>query len=87
MKTLRELNDTFAAAMDVADSSARLLPAGFLSHDAARYISDANCRGLDHREYGIGSAFVLTGVLTLLGGLLLLPLKLYRGTHADPLSK
>ena len=59
--------------MDVADSKLQATLAGFLSHDAARYISDANCRGLDHREYGIGSAFVLTGVLTLLGGLLLLP--------------
>ena len=38
-------------------------------------------------KYGIGSAFVLAGVLTLLGGLLLLPLKLYRGIRADPLSK
>ena len=72
------------AATDVAD--AKYLRA-FLSHDATRYISDADCRGLAHHQYGIGSAFVLAGALTLLGGLLLVPLKLYRGTHTDPLDR
>jgi hypothetical protein len=33
-------------------------------------IPDADCRGLAHQQYGIGSAFVLAGALTLLGGLL-----------------
>jgi hypothetical protein len=38
-------------------------------------------------KYGIGSAFVLAGALTLLGGLPLFSLKLYRGTHTDPLDR
>jgi len=41
-------------------------------------------------KYGIGSAFVLAGALTLLGGLPLFSLKLYRGTYGsdtDPLDR
>jgi len=36
---------------------------------------------------GIGSTFALAGLFTLIGGLLLLPLRLYRGTRAESLDR
>ncbi|HXV83833.1 MAG TPA: MFS transporter [Candidatus Binatia bacterium] len=79
------LNVTFAAAMDVAGSKLQATSYGLSSLLIQLATSPTPVvAGWLIGRYGIGSAFLLAGVLTLVGGLLLLPLKLYRGTRLNP---
>jgi MFS family permease len=75
------LNITFAAAMDVAASKLQATSYGLSSLMMQLVTSPTPIlAGWLIGIYGIDSSFFLAGGLTLLGGLLLLPLKLYRGT-------
>ncbi len=78
------LNVTFAAAMDVAGSKLQATSYGLSSLLMQLATSPMPIvAGWLIGKYGMDSAFFLAGGLTLLGGLLLLPLKLYRGTSGD----
>jgi MFS family permease len=78
------LNVTFAAAMDVAGSRLQATSYGLSSLLMQLATSPMPIvAGWLIGRYNIDSAFFLAGALTLLGGLLLLPLKLYRGTPGD----
>jgi FSR family fosmidomycin resistance protein-like MFS transporter len=78
------LNITFAAAMDVAGSKLQATSYGLSSLLIQLSTSPAPVvAGWLIGKYGIGSAFLLAGGVTLAGGLLLLPLKLYRGTRLN----
>ena len=78
------LNVTFAAAMDVAGSKVQATSYGLSSLMMQLATSPTPIvAGWLIGRYGIGSAFLLAGFLTLVGGLLLLPLRLYRGTRAE----
>jgi FSR family fosmidomycin resistance protein-like MFS transporter len=78
------LNVTFAAAMDVAGSRLQATSYGLSSLLMQLATSPMPViAGWLIGRYSMGSAFFLAGGLTLLGGLLLLPLKLYRGTPDD----
>jgi MFS family permease len=78
------LNVTFAAAMDVAGSRLQATSYGLSSLLMQLATSPMPIvAGWLIGSYGMGSAFFLAGGLTILGGLLLLPLKLYRGTPGD----
>jgi MFS family permease len=82
------LNVTFAAAMDVAGSKLQATSYGLSSLMMQLATSPTPIvAGWLIGKYGIGSAFLLAGVLTLLGGVLLLPLRLYRGTRAESLDR
>ena len=82
------LNITFAAAMDVAGSKLQATSYGLSSLMMQLATSPTPIvAGWLIGKYGIGSAFVLAGFLTLIGGLLLLPLRLYRGTRAESLDR
>jgi MFS family permease len=75
------LNITFAAAMDVADSKLQATSYGLSSLIMQLATSPTPMvAGWLIGMHGIDSSFLLAGGLTLLGGSLLLPLKLYRGT-------
>lgn len=79
------LNVTFAAAMDVAGSKLQATSYGLSSLLIQLATSPTPVvAGWLIGRYGIGSAFLLAGVLTFVGGLLLLPLKLYRGVGRNP---
>jgi hypothetical protein len=79
------LNVTFAAAMDVADFKFQATSYGLSSLMMQIATSPTPIvAGWLIGKYGIGSAFVLAGFLTLVGGLLLLPLRLYRGHGPNP---
>ena len=80
------LNITFAAAMDVAGSKLQATSYG-LSSLMMQLATTPIVAGWLIGKYGIGSVFLLAGVLTLLGGVLLLPLRLYRGTRAESLDR
>lgn len=70
------LNVTFAATMDVAGSKLQATSYGLSSLLMQLAISPTPiAAGWLISRYGIGSAFLLAGVLTFVGGLLLLPLK------------
>jgi FSR family fosmidomycin resistance protein-like MFS transporter len=74
------LNVTFAAAMDVAASKLQATSYGLSSLMMQLATSPTPIvAGWLIGIYGIDSSFLLAGGLTLLGGVLLLPLKLYRG--------
>jgi hypothetical protein len=78
------LNVTFAAAMDVAGTRLQGTSYGLSSLLMQLATSPMPIvAGWLIGSYGMGSAFFLAGALTLLGGLLLLPLKLYRATPGD----
>jgi predicted MFS family arabinose efflux permease len=78
------LNITFAAAMDVAGFKLQATSYGLSSLLMQLATSPMPIvAGWLIGGYGMDSAFFLAGGLTLLGGLLLLPLKLYRGTSGD----
>ena len=82
------LNVTFAAAMDVAGSKLQATSYGLSSLMMQLATSPTPIvAGWLIGKYGIGSVFLLAGVLTLLGGVLLLPLRLYRGTRAESLDR
>jgi MFS family permease len=82
------LNITFAAAMDVAGSKLQATSYGLSSLMMQLATSPTPIvAGWLIGKYGIGSAFLLAGFLTLIGGLLLSPLRLYRGTRARSLNK
>jgi MFS transporter, FSR family, fosmidomycin resistance protein len=82
------LNVTFAAAMDIAGSKLQATSYGLSSLMMQLATSPTPIvAGWLIGKYGIGSAFLLAGVLTLLGGLLLLPLRLYRGRRAESLNR
>jgi len=82
------LNVTFAAAMDVAGSRFQATSYGLSSLMMQIATSPTPVvAGWLIGQYGIGSAFVLAGALTLVGALLLLPLRLYRGARAESLNK
>jgi MFS family permease len=79
------LNVTFAAAMDVAASKLQATSYGLAS--LMMQVTTAPTpilAGWLIGRYGIHSAFLLAAALTVMGGLLFLPLKLYRGTRAEP---
>jgi MFS transporter, FSR family, fosmidomycin resistance protein len=78
------LNVTFAAAMDVAGSRLQATSYGLSSLLMQLATSPMPIvAGWLIGGYGMDSAFFLAGALTLLGGLLLLPLELYRGSPDD----
>ena len=82
------LNVTFAAAMDVAGSKLQATSYGLSSLMMQIATSPTPVvAGWLIGKYGIGSAFVLAGALTLVGALLLLPLRLYRGARAESLNR
>jgi len=82
------LNVTFAAAMDVAGSRFQATSYGLSSLMMQIATSPTPVvAGWLIGQYGIGSAFVLAGALTLVGALLLLPLRLYRGARAESLKR
>jgi MFS family permease len=75
------LNVTFAAAMDIAGSKLQATSYGLssLMMQVATSPTPVLAGWLIGR-YGIQSSFLMAGCLTAIGGLLLLPLKLYRGS-------
>jgi FSR family fosmidomycin resistance protein-like MFS transporter len=78
------LNVTFAAAMDVAGSRLQATSYGLSSLLMQLATSPMPVlAGWLIGSYGMDSAFFVAGALTFLGGLLLLPLKLYGGTPRD----
>jgi FSR family fosmidomycin resistance protein-like MFS transporter len=78
------LNVTFAATMDVAGSTLQATSYGLSSLLMQLATSPTPiAAGWLISRYGIGSAFLLAGALTLVGGLLILPLRLYRGTRLN----
>jgi FSR family fosmidomycin resistance protein-like MFS transporter len=78
------LNVTFAAAMDVAGSRLQATSYGLSSLLMQLATSPIPIvAGWLIGSYGMSSAFFLAGGLTILGGLLLLPLKLYRGSSGN----
>ena len=78
------LNVTFAAAMDVAGSHLQATSYGLSSLLMQLATSPTPIvAGWLIGRYGMDSVFFLTGGLTVLGGLLLLPLRLYRGIPGD----
>lgn len=79
------LNVTFAATMDVAGSKLQATSYG-LSSLLMQLVTSPTpiAAGWLIGRYGIGSAFQLAGALTFVGGLLLLPLRLYRGARRNP---
>ena len=82
------LNVTFAAAMDVAGSKLQATSYGLSSLMMQLATSPTPIvAGWLIGKYGIGSVFLLAGVLTVVGGVLLLPLRLYRGTRAESLDR
>ena len=82
------LNVTFAAAMDVAGSKIQATSYGLSSLMMQLATSPTPIvAGWLIGKYGIGSTFALAGFFTLIGGLLLLPLRLYRGTRAESVDR
>jgi len=78
------LNVTFAAAMDVAGSRLQATSYGLSSLLMQLVTSPMPIvAGWLIGSYGMSSAFFLAGGSTMLGGLLLLPLKLYRGSSGN----
>jgi MFS family permease len=79
------LNITFAAAMDVADAKLQASSYGLSSLMMQVTTSPTPIlAGWLIGLYGIQSSFLLAGALTIVGGLLFLPLKLYGGTKNRP---